>query len=802
MKLSISIPIIPFMDAVGVSASLEIASTFNRGSENESSNELFRLGVPFQRRVTPATSPLSTVSILPLLDWRSREQVFISRHEEMEKLRQWADADSSISVKIIEGEGGAGKSSLAAAFCIAQQSKGWQAGFLNLNRSIDYELGNQALVVLDYPEENLAIVKEILSTFACLSIKALAKKKIRLLLLSRQSIAHWEQLFFDCRAGGVLEPESLSLGVLDMNADLAFEIFESSQVETNRMFPLSPLAEEVNRDRLRGWLSIDPSHRLPIFIVAAGVHTALNPEDAPFSMSGPEIFNALARRELSRLAKCSEDAGFNSNSFQLFNTYSVLLGRLDRKMIERIALLHKELSLNQPEHFIQQASHRGLIDKGIWATTVPDVLAAAMVVVFFRNWTGDPSLILKNAIELAPSSDALTRLERLAHDSEFTLGMSLDGKPVISTLLLHLIEQAIDLTDTSFLSLVDSLAELEPIPIFVNAFIMAREALTSWTEDKEDKARILNDLSNHYSAVDRPNEAIEAAEKAVHMRRELTASASVKSYADLGSTLNNLANRYNDIGKDREALEAAQEAVKIFRYLEGFSTSSDKRVLALSLCNLAAELSKAGLVDAAIESSNEAVNLLRELSESSSSQFSSELMGALNNLSCLFRDSEQHEKALLVIQEAVEIGKRLINEAPARHMPLYAMTLQNNALCLDIHNRRDQAIDAAKECVGIYQKLAHSNTSGSQIKIASSQITLGTILFNANRLIEAKEVYSDSIEFCRKVGVESESYARILASGLVRLGRCFSTEGDQAQAKPLFDEAELLFKRYAKKGRT
>ena len=86
-------------------------------------------------------------------------------------------------------------------------------------------------------------------------------------------------------------------------------------------------------------------------------------------------------------------------------------------------------------------------------------------------------------------------------------------------------------------------------------------------DDKEMKARLLNDYALALSAVGRRDDALVPAQEAVDIRRQLAQSNPEAFLPDLAMSLNNLGNRLSDLGRRDDALVPAQEAVDIRRQL-------------------------------------------------------------------------------------------------------------------------------------------------------------------------------------------------------------------------------------------
>ncbi|WP_218017395.1 glycosyltransferase, partial [Hydrogenophaga taeniospiralis] len=113
---------------------------------------------------------------------------------------EWATAtDYPIGVRLLTGEGGAGKTRLALELCERLRQQGWYSGFLRHNlqpreaATLAHELGKAErpiLIVLDYAETRSLQLLELLAQALTLP----SKPKVRLLLLARSSGDWWGQL--------------------------------------------------------------------------------------------------------------------------------------------------------------------------------------------------------------------------------------------------------------------------------------------------------------------------------------------------------------------------------------------------------------------------------------------------------------------------------------------------------------------------------------------------------------------------------------------------------------------------------
>ena len=136
-----------------------------RGStQNESSKEAAELPLPFH----DLTESPSTTSFL---SWHTRLSDFCGRGHEIGQLTSWALQQGTISTKVIIGEGGGGKSRLAAEFCRRMRAAGWSAGFVDLTRVSTFRVNEiGGLLVIDYPEESRSEIASLLELSRNLNI--------------------------------------------------------------------------------------------------------------------------------------------------------------------------------------------------------------------------------------------------------------------------------------------------------------------------------------------------------------------------------------------------------------------------------------------------------------------------------------------------------------------------------------------------------------------------------------------------------------------------------------------------------
>ncbi|MEV1172913.1 tetratricopeptide repeat protein, partial [Nonomuraea sp. NPDC049784] len=131
---------------------------------------------------------------------------FLGRDEELAHLRAWAAEPAALSIAILTGRSGTGKTRLASELCVELAAAGWDTGFLPLDsagapltsRTLNALL--PTLLVVDGPEPSPPLVGELVRHLA----KHGRNPRVRLLLLAREpgEAEWWRRL--DTAAGGWL----------------------------------------------------------------------------------------------------------------------------------------------------------------------------------------------------------------------------------------------------------------------------------------------------------------------------------------------------------------------------------------------------------------------------------------------------------------------------------------------------------------------------------------------------------------------------------------------------------------------
>jgi hypothetical protein len=140
-----------------------------------------------------------------LLSPYSRSIPLVGRRDELDGLHAWLDLDKAISVRVLTGQAGAGKTRLALEVCETMLVDGWDAGFVesgeferfrNQQNPKSWGWRRPTLVVIDYAAVQAKALGGWLQELA--SNPGDAEKPLRILLLERHADVDsgwWQTVF-------------------------------------------------------------------------------------------------------------------------------------------------------------------------------------------------------------------------------------------------------------------------------------------------------------------------------------------------------------------------------------------------------------------------------------------------------------------------------------------------------------------------------------------------------------------------------------------------------------------------------
>ncbi len=749
---------------------------------------------------------------LDLLIPYQRTTAFIGREREFEQLWSWLRSEVPVSVRVITGGGGSGKTRLAVELIESLETDApghWNCGFLTLQEVERFSrLENLSrwrrqkavLAVVDYAAGFAVQLKPWLEQ---LSAAADSGERFRLLLLERDASLETGWLSSMLTSGYSTSavralfdpPEPVHLAPVTSAEDRRSLLRATVQAGAAIRNIAAPAIPAPGVDLAFDKRIDEPQWGDPLMLMMAGL-TALDTKLVEaLSFARVDLANELAKRELDRIVRFA--GGAPPALLHHVAAYVTASGGLSRDELRGAAKAESEaIGLAHPSGW------RALADsvaealpatEGGAAAVVPDVIGEALLL---RVWGGAEVNEGSRAVVRAAQSHLrhlAASVIRCAQD--FCVGESPRSEPLawldalieaaknipvflrsieaeLPSQTLALRERAVNI-DTRLLKLLDGGPVYDP----------ATPPDSAEPEVLPERARVLHNLGVRLSDLGRREEALEATREAVTLRRQLSAQRPDAFLPDLAMALNNLGLRLSGLGRREEALEATREAVTLYRQLSAQRPDAFLPDLALSLNNLGMMLSNLGRREEALEATREAVTLYRQLSAQRPDAFLPDLAGSLNNLGVRLSGLGRREEALEATREAVTLRRQLSAQRPDAFLPDLATSLNNLGAMLSNLGRREEALEATREAVTLYRQLSAQRPDAFLPDLARSLNNLGLMLSNLGRREEALEATREAVTLYRQLSSQRpDAFLPDLARSLGACGAVMRETGDLTPA--------------------
>ena len=760
---------------------------------------------------------------------------------EMRQLREWAmtvPSDSrtgrnrrnaDISVAVVTGAGGSGKTRMAAQLCHDLSLIGWYAGFLPSTTEVtDEELAALAavtmelLVVVDYAEE----ARRGLIARVVRKLRA-RESATRIVLTARGAETWWEEFYEEAEQDGTVLSNTLSLsiqGKQQVERDPWFfgrmyrRAVQRFSHDLNGVVPTDVEVPESLGDTaldvvLRAWLAVyaeqDGAGRGTL--TRGGLYDrVLSVEFAQWRKT--PILTEISTSHMRRAAA----------------TLSLLAPSQDEDVIDDV--LSRLPEWNR-EHLLRSRFAELLVqsllrDNGAEAVSLrPDPVAEHLILTVFgkkpelldrvlpqdpANLPGldDPDAedsVVTRALEMgqqvrnacvtltrASSLDremALRLARRALRERPFLWKEALDVALTQGGPLAPALEAFIESGATLPLGQINDAIPAGHPALAGAALAATRRLATSAERSPEQQAHWANNLSIRLSDVGERKAALVAAREAEELYRGLAKASPVAYIPPLAGSLNNLANFLSEVGDRDGALVAAREAVELYRGLADDSPAAYNPNLAMSLNNLANVLSEVGDREGALGAAREAVRLRRALAEASPAAYTPRLAGSLNNLAAFLSGVGERNEALVAAREAVELYRGLAEVSPAAYTPRLAASLSNLAIRLSEVGDREGALVAAREAVRLRRALAEASPAAYTPDLAMSLSNLANCLSAVGERNEALVSAREAVELYRGLAEASpQAYIPDLVRSLKTLARILVDSGYSEEALGVFTE--------------
>ncbi|MFE9479248.1 tetratricopeptide repeat protein [Streptomyces spororaveus] len=686
---------------------------------------------------SPAESERDLNSPAALLRADAEAVTFHGRESELADLRNWCEISPiAVSVRVLTGPGGQGKTRLARHLIDALSREGWVTGHLRADLTDhdpppDFSPLTTALpllVVVDYAETRPRLLRRLVTHLHR------SRHRVRLLLLAR-SAGEWltDSLNAASAARSLLAAAAVT--------ELAPLIPRSRPTE-DRITAFTRAAQDLAR-----LLPRVPT--LPPHDWAALASTLQPPDD----LSGPRYDNALTL-QLTALVTLLQRGPAPAETVPGAPGEEILLQH-ERRFWEDSADA-PAFKLNLPTPSLAAAVAVAAMCGATSKTEATDVIrevpdlpadkaarAAAWLATLYpaepdRYWGslqpdriaeyhaahtlthGDISLpALLNAAAPGQQAQLITVLARA------TATRTNHPDPLTTALITVATDPATPLTtlDTINNQLPKSGRRFATTAVHITQTLTDRyRVLAEANPDAylPNLAGALNHLSNRLGLVGRREESLATIEEATKIRRVLAEANPDAHRRDLASSLNNLSVWLGDADRGEEALAAVEEAIGHYRILAKANPDAHRPDLATSLNNLSNRLREADRQQEALAAVEEAIGHYRILAKANPDAHLPGLATSLNTLSDQLNEVRQQEESLAAIEEATKIRRALAEANPDAYLPSLATSLNNLSLRLGLAGRQKEGLAINEEAIGVCHVLAEVNPGAFEAELRRS----------------------------------------------------------------------------------
>jgi tetratricopeptide (TPR) repeat protein len=774
----------------------------------------------FEARTARAAENNSDASLLSA--YRTDVVPLLGREAVLDDLRRWTASKRDISIRVLTGGAGRGKTRLALELARELGEHGWLAGFATdealdrfrkQSRVAEWTWKAPTLVVIDYAAGRASQLHDWIGEL----VDRTSDTPLRLLLLERQARLEIGWLSTVLGSGAddrsraaraLLDPcEPIELREID---DLAMRraIF-ASLAGRGKDLPVPPSGDDPEFDRR---LRDEKWAGDPLFLMMAGLVAAETGINNALALNRTDLATMIAQRELDRIgriaasrgvdARDQQHPGFAARHMAVLATLAQGITLADvRKLTQHeLDVLGSSADLNNVIDALRNALPRGS-DAAV-APILPDVIGEAAILIWLGNAGVLPNLgtepltcvrrvaatarprVIQTLVRTAQDFAAAGRdepvrwLESLSRARDIDLGVLMEIANELPAETLALRELAADLAQQIVGRLRTRLAE--------------RTSEATDEQGQADLAGSLNDLGVRLSGLGWHEEALAASQEAVDIIRRVVQSRSDAFLPALATNLNNFSIRLARLGRREEALSASQEAVDIRRRLEQGRPDAFLPELARSLSNLGNLLCDLGRHEEALAASRESGDIHRRLAQSLPEAFLPGLAGVLNNLGIRLSSLGRHEEALAASQEAADIYERLAQSRPDAFLPDFGRSLNNLSIRLSNLVRGEEALAASREAVDIGRRLAQSSPDAFTPDLAKSISVHSDSLAALDRHEEAARTASDALRtllpYVRRYPESYEALARTVVADVKR----YSEAAGQTPDAALLEQAAQL----------
>lgn len=595
----------------------------------------------------------------------ARSTPLLGRDVEMASLRSFLQDARPISVRVMVGSGGSGKTRLALDLCDSLAQEGWNTGFVT-GAELDRFVAQQnlsawhwqkpTLVVIDYAAAKAETLKLWLSELADRSQPpAIPSHPLRLLLLERHADPQggWWQTVF---GGDARQYARQALLDPPVPVEIRRLVAQQDRLALLRnMLDQQAIWLPLDGPALQAQLMAAPWGGDPLFLMMAAMHMARLGHAQALSLGRTDLAMAVAGWEIQRLQKLAQAQHLDPAWVLHLAACTTLAQGLEHKAFIAFAVAEKTVSgWEGAPPAVAKLLEQALPQPGGIAPVTPDLIGEALVLQVLRD---DPDAVQRCYVALGQKvAEAAVRCAQdFAAESPLPLQWL--------NAMVDAAQEDVQALFQLFFSLPTGSVALGDVSLRLAQCLQSRFAAASDAPPGLQAAALLS-VSAALAQVGQPEAALQAAQQAEAQYRALAAQRPDVFTADLARSLNNLAFMYGGLAQPAAALQAVQQAVNLYITMDAQQPGVFTPDLAMAQLNLAKAQIELGQWVPALQTAVQSADLYRALATQQLDVYAPYLAKSLNNLAYIQSVQNQHSAALQTALQAVDLYRALAAQRP------------------------------------------------------------------------------------------------------------------------------------------
>ena len=728
---------------------------------------------------------------------------FTGRADELAYLSTWAAGPAALSVRLVTGPAGQGKTRFAQRLCEELQTQGWLTGLLREDAASEVlrrcsGLSKHALLVVDYAEtrvDQLTIMTEALLN------RPNPATPIRLLLLARSG-GEWLRPLVENHS----RPRLVTL--FELVAEYALELkvllpgSQARQAEFTRA--VHAFAARLHRDGTgivapfdleddRYGRALDlysaalvalldhgiagpvPSSRDPILRVLHHEYHYWNRSAETFELPDPHPDRLRQIAAAATVFGAADD----KQARGLLSSLRTLTGQPD-DVIDRYLRWLKRLYPGTRSLNPMQPDRLGEDHCAATIQAEPSVATNPVPIADSGQLTQAVTVLGRAASRHGHLTTTLTDMIALAPNRLIPVGLSvvprLENPYPLVTVLSSAVADHSDLHNI--------VAALEALP--VRSVALAGFAVTTIERaiaihralphpNSAIIAALLTDLSSKLDSNGLPEQALIAIDEALDQYRRLIPSPAAQ--IDLIRALHSKALLLSRLHRTADAVATGMEAVELSR-----AFSADPAELALSLTVVALELGDLQQYEKALAAAAEATELYRKLAEVDPASYLARLAISLNTVAIQAEHLGQPGAVTAARAEANTILRTMAATAPDANRRDLAMSLQAEAMALSNVGRTSEALAASREAAGIMRYLDELEPDVHRLDFGVALTELAARMRSTGQSAEAVATLREAISVFGDLNARVPGFYQAKLAMALRLLAATYREADDIEA--------------------